>query len=162
MKKLLLLALVFALLLVCGCGNKNVLFKDDIYTITLGEEKVEVAVSEGAVTPPVHTAAKEYIDDSLPCLYVLSFEDRVLTVSSYDYDGDAKEDFKLWKLKCADNATFNSIMVIEKKGKASVTPEDIPPEAEKYIGDYYTGGYFEFNDEGLVSHITFYGETIVQ
>lgn len=163
MKKIIIFFFVFGLILLAGCSNKNVLFKDDIYTITKGENGVEVSIREEAVVPTVHDVAKEYIDDrALPCLAVLSYEDNLLTVASYDYDGDAKDDFKLWKLTTTDNATFNSIMVIDKKGRASLTVEDIPPEAEKYIGDYYTCGYFEFNPNGEVTHVTFYGDTVIQ
>lgn len=161
MKKTIVFIFVGLLILLVGCGN-NVLFKDDTYVITNGKNDVNIEIVT-SYTPKVHDAAKKYIDDvSLPCLSILKYENDVLTVSSHDYDGDAKDDFKLWKLSCADNITFNCITVVDDKGDVTVDNIVIPKEEYKYIGEYYTGGYVEFNTNGEVSCVSFYGDTVIQ
>lgn len=162
MKKVIVFIMVCAFLFLVGCGNKNVLFKDDVYTITRGDQGVTVSVTKGAVVPNLHNAAKEYIDTDLPCLSILEYENNVLTVSSHDYDGDAKDDFKLWKLNCTDNITFKCITVVDDKGDVTVDNIAIPAEEYQYIGEYYTGGYVELNTNGEVSCVSFYGDTIIQ
>ena len=156
----LMLAVSLAVLLV-GCTDQNVLYKDKIYTITKGEEKVTVSVNEGAKAPSVHEAGRQYIDIMQPYLYVLNFQDGILTVSSHDYDADAKDNFKLWELQAAKDISFNSIIVFDKNGKVTVSDDELTEKDEYLLGDFYNCGYLEFNASGEVSHITFYGEIIV-
>ncbi len=156
---LLICALTLTLI---GCGNKNILFKDDTYTITKTDKQVVIAVNDGASAPSVHNAAKEYIDTACPCLYVLDYSGATLTVSSHDYDGDAKDNYTTWELCAADGIIFNMISVVDDKGIVTVDSVTIPQEEHQYVGEYYTGGFFEFNALGEVSCITFYGETVIQ
>lgn len=162
MKKLIVFVLVSLSLLLIGCEDKNVLYKDDTYVITKTETSVDVQIV-GSYAPVVHDAAKEYINDTqLPCLYVLSYEDNVLTVTSHDYDGDAKRDFKQWKLSASKDIAFSYVSVVDDNGNVTIDNAQIPKEDYKYIGEYYTGGYFEFNNTGEVTKIIFYGDTIIQ
>lgn len=155
-----IISLMLAVVLI-GCIDQNLLYKDEIYTITGGEQGVTVSVNEGAKAPQVHEAGKQYVDIMQPYLYVLSFQDGVLTVSSHDYDADAKDNFKLWELKAAKDISFNSVIVFDKGGKVTVSDDTLTEKDEHLLGDFYNCGYLEFNAGGEVSHITFYGEIVV-
>lgn len=163
MKKVIVFIMVCAFLFLVGCGNKNFLFKDDVYTITRGDQGVTVSVNKGAVVPNLHDAAKKYIDtDSLPCLAILNYKDNKLTVASHYYDGDSKDDFKLWKLTAADDIVFSMVSIVDDKGIVSIDNITIPRQEYQYIGEYYTGGYFDFDNSGKVTHVIIYGETVIQ
>ncbi len=96
-----------------------------------------------------------------PCLAVLGLEDGVLTVSSYNYDYDAKDSFKTWQLPIADDFKCTSVSVTVENDSADIDVVTLDEDDLQYIGEYYTYGYFDFNEEGQVTNIVFYGENII-
>lgn len=156
-----LVSTLILIALIIGCGDSNVLFKDNTYVIEKEENDVSVQVVNSYV-PSVHNIAKEYIDTHNPCLYILEYNKNKLTVSSYNYDGDSEANFKLWKLDCVDHIIFKSVTIFDDNGDVTVENIEIPIEEYKYIGEYYTVGYVEFDTSGEVSSVTFYGETITE
>lgn len=162
MKKIIVLVIALSLFLFSGCGDSSLLYKDGTYIIKRSENGVSVEIVASYV-PSVHEVAKEYIDvTTMPYLTILKHKDGKLTVSSYNYDRDAKKNFKLWTLDTSNNITFNSITVVDDNGDVSVENVILSQEDYQYIGEYYSHGYFEFNNTGKVEHITFYGETVIQ
>lgn len=163
MKKLFCVVISLVLLMIIGCGaNKNILFKDEIYVITKVENGVKVELNSDAHIPTVHDAAIEYVNTNAPFLRVLKYSDNYLTVTSYDYDGDTKQDFKTWEIAADKNVKFNSITVVDDKGEVTIDDILIPDEEYQYIGEFYTCGYVEFNDKCEITHVTFYGDIIIQ
>ena len=164
MKKLFALVLALTLVLFVGCTDENLLYQDNCYLVEKGENGVSVSVEViASCIPSVYDAVKEEIDvTNMPCLAILNYKDGILTVSSFNYDGDAKDEFKLWKLDADDNITFKSISVTDTNGDISIENTVLPKEEYKYIGEHYTYGYFRFNDIGKVTKVIFYGENIIE
>ena len=97
-----------------------------------------------------------------PYLMILGYKDGKLTVSDYNYDGDAKADFKTWELKASENIIFKSVDVKDDNGKVTVEAFELKEDDIQYVGEYYTIGYFDINRDGEVQSVVFYGELIIQ
>ena len=164
MKKFFVFLFTLVFVLLVGCGDDNLLYQDSVYTITKGENGANVSIEATASNiTSVYDEAKSEIDTkTMPCLSILKYSDNTLTVSAFNYDGDAKDEFELWELSCADNVIFKSITVINDNGNVSVENVVLPEEQEKYIGEYYTYGFFEFDNNAKVSKVIFYGENIIE
>lgn len=109
--------------------------------------------------------ALEYVfKDNLtkPFLQVLDYKNGTLTVSAHDYDGDAAADFDIWTFDTDENISFLNVEVRVENGKESIEVLELTKDDYENIGDFYTGGYFEINEEGKVVSIVFYGETICE
>lgn len=143
----------------------KVLFCDDTYlVVNLWGCTYCYQNNDAEYIPEVHNIALETIGTesiTKPLLHVLELNDGTLTVSSHDYDGDSKDLFTTWQLPVADNATYKLVTVNVINDKATMDVVDLTEEDTQYIGEYYTGGFFEFNDDGEVTHIDFYGLTEV-
>lgn len=162
MKKIIVFALVCALVLLSGCGD-NALFKDKTYIIKEVDEQVTVSVRVGAKAPKVHESVKEHINtQTMPCLTILKYENDTLTVSSHNYDGDAKKKFKTATFAAAKDIVFETLTVVEDKGEVTSDFSAVPKEAYQFIGEFYTYGYCDINASGEITHVIFYGETIIE
>lgn len=142
----------------------KVLFLDKSYLVIDIWNDIYVYENENGYAQTVHEAALDHVntEETFPCLAVLEFEDNLFTVSSHDYDGDTPDLFERFELKAAEGITFNSVSVTDDNGMVIVDDVTLPEIEYQYIGEYYTHGFFEFNQEGEVTHITFYGELIIQ
>lgn len=143
----------------------KVLFCDDTYLIVnLWGKTYCYQNNDAEYIPKVHDIALDAAGTeniTKPLLHVIESNNGVLTVSSHDYDGDSKDLFTTWQLPVADNVTYNCITVNVINGVATMEVVDLSAEDAQHIGEYYTCGFFEFNDDGEVTHITFYGLTEV-
>ncbi len=142
----------------------KILFCDDMYLVIDLWSSVYVYENTAGFLPEVHAEAKDIIEDdgsTKPYLAVLDYEDKALTLSSYDYDGDAKDEYNVWDLPAADDVEFKSVSVMVKNDVAETDVKILSSEDIKDIGDFYTCGYVNINSDGLVEEVIFYGETIV-
>ena len=143
----------------------TILFCDDTYlVVNLWGDTYCYQNNDAEYIPEVHSSALDVCgtdEVTKPLLYVVESQDGVLTVSSHDYDGDSKDLFTTWQIPVASDATYKSVTVNVINDKATLEVIDLTDEDAQYIGEYYTGGFFEFNEAGEVTNIIFYGETIV-
>ena len=143
----------------------KILFVDDFYLIVDMWGKVYTYENQKANLPQANEIAATEIGNAeftKPCLMVLGYENNELTVSSHNYDGDSKKLFKEWKLKAAPDIKFKDVSVKVENGVPTMVVKELVEEDYQYIGEYYTGGYFEISEEGTVKSIVFYGELIIQ
>ena len=105
-----------------------------------------------------------FVNEGWAELYVLGYNDGKLNVAPIGYDGDAKSDFEEYirDLTVTEDVTFYSVDSIDDNG--SLTTEHIKlGETEiPHIGEYYTGAFVNFDTEGKVRYVVFYGKTIIQ
>lgn len=142
----------------------KILFLDESYLVVELWDDVYVYENKQGHVPTVYEKAKKCVFDEAtkPCLAVLKFEDNVLTIASHDYDGDTPDLFEKWELTASEDINFMVVSVTDNKGDVQVQCF-IPNEEDcRYIGEYYTCGYFEFDENGQVKSVIFYGELIIQ
>lgn len=143
----------------------KILFLDDMYlVIDVWGKAYSYQNNDAAYLPEINEAVKQQttLEDTIkPCLSVLEFGGEELIVSSYEYDRDSAALFEEWTLKAAEDITFDSISVTIENNETKIDYYTLTKEDYQYVGEYYTGGYFYFNDAGEVEHITFYGELII-
>lgn len=144
--------------------DAKILFVDESYLVTHLWDDVYVYENKQGHVPTVYDEAKEYVlgKTTKPCLAVLKFEDGAITVASHDYDGDTPDLFKKWKMTAAKDISFRVVSVTDNKGDVKLQRSLLSEEDYGYIGEYYTSGYFEFDQNGQVKSVTFYGEQIIQ
>ena len=142
----------------------TILYVDDWYFIVDLWERCYVYENTDKERPLPHSCALEYTQTeemTKPLLYVLDYEDGMLTVSSHDYDGDAAADFDVWTLPISEDFSCSSVSVTIDQGNESVEVVTLTEDDFEYMGEYYTGGYVEMNRDGEVASIVFYGELII-
>ena len=141
----------------------EILFLDKTYLIINVWDKIYTYANQKAEVPVMHEEVTKHQEstEQFACLAILEYKDNAITVASHYYDGDAKKDFKLWQLDASENITFNSVTVIDNNGAVSVENKELTQEDYQYIGEYYTHGFIEFDEEGKVHHVTIYGETTI-
>ena len=142
----------------------NILYVDDLYLIVDLWERCYVYENLNQERPIPHASALEYTgfeEMTKPFLTVLSYDNGMLTVSSYDYDGDASSDFEVWTLPVSEDFSCSTVSVTVENGSDSIEVSKLTESDYTYLGEYYTGGYFEINRNGEVSNIVFYGELII-
>ena len=143
----------------------KVLFCDDTYlVVNLWGHTYCYQNNNAEYIPEVHDIALDTVGTeniTKPLLYIVELNNGTLTVASYEYDGDSKDLFTTWQLKVAENITYNCVSINVVNDIATMEVLDLTAEDTQHIGEYYTGGFFEFNDDGQVTHITFYGLTEV-
>ncbi len=144
----------------------TILFCDDTYlVVNLWGRTYCYQNLDAEYIPEAHSSALEVCGTdkiTKPLLTVLGLEDNILSVTSHDYDGDAKDMFATWEVPVADDVEYKSVSVKVENDVASVETVELTDDDIEYIGEYYTGGFFEFNDEGQVTSVIFYGELIIQ
>lgn len=110
-------------------------------------------------------AAKEYIPTNAPLLTVISFDgdNNIVTLAPADYDGDAAADFedRIYELELSPSVGLSSVEVIDDKGEITLERKELSESDHANIEDAYSGGYVEFDNNGAVKEITFYGEVII-
>lgn len=143
----------------------KVLFCDDTYlVVNLWDNTYCYQNNDSKYLPEVHSSALNIVGTeniTKPLLYIIESSEGMLTVSSHEYDGDSKDLFTTWQIPVASDVTYKSVTVNIVNDVASLEVFDLTDEDIQYVGEYYTGGYFEFNKSGEVKNIIFYGETIV-
>ena len=114
---------------------------------------------------PYHKDAEPYMPRGASALVaVLSYEDGVLTIAPYDYDGDAKKMFtdRIYTLEADDDIYFHTVSVtVENEIEVYMEEFRLDDEDVSHIGEYFTHGYMSIGEDGQVEQITFYGETII-
>lgn len=138
-------------------------YVDDRYLIIDIWERCYVYENLDAERPTPRACALEYVGTeelSKPYLHILAYENGKLTVSSYDYDTDAAADFDIWTLSTQNDIVFSVVSVTVENETETLEISQLTEEDYPYIGEYYTIGYVEMNDEGEVASIIFYGEII--
>ena len=142
----------------------KILFADNMYLVIDVWERVYVYENINGFLPEVNEIALEHtgIDElTKPCLTVLDYENNTLTVSSYDCDRDAANNFTEWKLTASKDIAFKSISVTVENDVPQMEVYELAEEDRQYIGEHYTSGYLEIDEEGIVQSIVFYGELII-
>ncbi len=143
----------------------KILYADNTYLIIDLWQRAYVYENLNAYRPSVHTDALEYTgteEMSKPCLTVLDYKDDTLTVSAYNYDKDAADNFEVWELKAANDITFSSVSVTVENEIPTVEVYTLTEEDYENIGEFFNYGYCEINRDGEVQSIVFYGELIIQ
>ncbi len=142
----------------------KVLFLDKNYLVIDIWDDVYVYANQKGYVQTVHEGALDHVntDETFPCLAVLEYENNKFTVSSHNYDGDTPDLFERFELEAAEGVTFKSVSVTDDNGVVIVDDITLSESEYQYIGEYYSHGFFEFNENGQVTHITFYGEIVIQ
>ena len=151
------------------CDNEKidqgtVLYADEAYLIIDIWDGVYVFENQSSYIPKVHNSAIQYTGTETltkPCLTVLGLSDGILTVSSYNYDGDASDMYKTWELEVSDDVRYTSVSVTVENDIATVEEIALSDKDTQNIGEIYTGGYFGFSSDGKVDSVVFYGELII-
>lgn len=142
----------------------RVMFLDECYLVVDLWDDVYVYENQNGHKCTVYDEVKKYVLDDFtkPFINVLKFEDGILTVTSHDYDGDTPDLFERWNLIVSDDVSFKEVSVTDNKGEVNAIRRVLTEEDYQYIGEYYTAGYFTFNEVGQVTDVVFYGETVIQ
>ena len=144
----------------------KILFADDMYlVIDIWDDTYIYENKDYKYFEEINETAKEETglgSVTLPCLSLLEYENDILTVSSYDYDGDTASEFEKWKLEAVEDIIIKSVEVKIENGKESITSETVSKADFIENQEFFGSGYFEFDSEGRVTKITFYGETIIE
>ena len=141
----------------------SIQYVDDMYLIVDIWDRCYVYenMDEERIKPK--SCAVDYIgteERSKPYLQILGFENGKLTVSSYDYDNDAAASFDTWTLSAQEGIVFSEVIVTVENGVETFEISQLTETDYEYIGEFYTTGYIEMNDEGEVESVIFYGEII--
>lgn len=142
----------------------KILYVDELYLIIDVWGRCYVYENLDANRPTLHTSALEYTGTeelSKPFLRILGYENGMLTVTNYDYEKDTASDFELWTLPAQENISFSNVSVTIENGKETVEVTKLTKDDYEHLGEFYTAGYVEMNQEGEVASIVFYGETII-
>lgn len=144
--------------------SSKVLFLDECYLVVDLWDDVYVYENQKGHKCTVYDEVKKYVLDDFtkPFINVLKFEDGILTVTSHDYDGDTPDLFERWNLIVSDDVSFKEVSVTDNKGEVNAIRRVLTEEDYQYIGEYYTAGYFTFNEDGQVADVVFYGELVIQ
>lgn len=143
----------------------TVLYADDLYLVVDLWGRTYVYENLNEERPSVRTCALDYTgteEMTKPCLSILGYENGILTVSSYDYDGDAAAGFEIWELPVSEDASFITVTVNVVNDSETAEMFKLSERDYANIGDFYHSGYLEFNRDGEVAGVVFYGELIVQ
>lgn len=149
-----------------SCGEKKLLdivYCDDYYlALKIDDKVVSFENSAKELDHWITESAKEHIGNNLVCVAVLDYDSQnhILTVAPYDYDGDAKKDFedKIIKLKTNNDFEAKSISVtIEGEVETEFQHIELKQSDFENIGEYYTSGFLDFDDEKCVEAVIFYG-----
>lgn len=140
-------------------------YMDDMYLILDLWERCYVYENINTKRPSPRSCALTYTgteEISKPYLHILDYENGVLTVSSYDYDGDTAANFDIWTLPAHKDITFSDVCVTVENETETLEVSQLTEKDYQYIGEFYTTGYVEMNYEGEVASVIFYGETIME
>ena len=143
----------------------TVLYADDWYLVVDLWGRTYVYENLNEERPTVRPCAQELVgtdEITKPCLHILGYENGMLTVSSYDYDGDAEADYEKWTLPVREDVVFTSVAVNVVGDAETVEFLKLSESDYEHIGEFYTGGYVEIDGYGEVASVVFYGELIVQ
>ena len=142
----------------------KIIYVDDHFLILdLWDETVVYENTKNPLPEP-HEIAAEYVnldERTKAQLSVLGFEDGVLTLSAYDYDGDAADNYKKFRLAADDDIEFTTVSVTIKGDDVSVEASTLTEDDYKNIGEFYHGGYVDIDSDGCIKSIVFYGELII-
>ena len=157
-------------ILLYDSDNKNfesgkVLYVDEYFLILDLWTRVRSYENLNAERQHVYLEALEEVGNEYitkPFLYIKEYKDNKCTVTSFNYDGDAAADFTLWQLDAVEDVTFKIVTVKDDKGTVMVDSKVLSEEDISHIGEYYTAGFCEIDDEGKIKSVVFYGELIIQ
>ena len=138
-------------------------YVDNMYLVFDLWDRCYVYENKNVERPVPRSCALEYIGTeelSKPFLHIKSFENGILTVSSYDYDGDTAALFGTWTLPAHKDIAFSEICVMVENGTETLEISELSKSDYEYIGEFYTTGYVEINGQGEVVSVIFYGEII--
>lgn len=143
----------------------KVLYIDEQYLVIDLWDSTYTYENLNAYRPTIRACALEYTGtDELtkPCLTVLGYENDVLTVSAYNYDADAADNYEVWNLPVSENITFTTVSVTVDNGEEWMETGMLSKHDYADVGEFYHTGYLEFNQQGQVVSVVFYGELIIQ
>lgn len=153
-------------MLLCGCSKaKNIESDDCEFLINATWEGCYVYENVDIKRPTPRICALEYTGTeelSKPCLSILDYNDGILTVSSYNYENDAAENFEIWTFPASENISFSTVTVTIENGNETLEHTVLSEDDYEYIGEFYTSGYLEINYDGQVESVVFYGEVIIE
>ncbi len=142
----------------------TILYADDLYLIVDLWNRCYVYENIDKERPTPHASALEYIGTeslSKPCFAILGYEDGKLTISARNYDHDAASDFEIWTLPTSEEINFSSVSVYVENDIVDIQTSILTQDEYEQIGEGYTHGYVEMNNQGKVAKVVFYGETII-
>ncbi|MBQ2819078.1 MAG: hypothetical protein IJF14_01695 [Clostridia bacterium] len=142
----------------------KILYVDQSYLVIDLWTRVYVYENLNAYRPRVTLGALELTgteEMTKPCLTVLDFDGKMLTVSAYNYDKDAAASFQVWQLPAAEDIRFSNVSVTIDKGVESIESGTLSDGEIEHIGEFYTSGFFEIDRDGKVQSVVFYGELII-
>ncbi len=116
---------------------------------------------------PHPSAAQYFSDDEYALFSFLSYEDGQLTLAPYNYDRDAHASFASYvcKANVAKDVTLEEVTVTVDHtagGDPVISHTSLTSDDFEYIGEYYTYGYALLSEDGLITKVTFYGETEIR
>lgn len=143
----------------------TILYVDDMYLVVDLWEGCYVYENVDIERPTPRNCALEYTGTeelSKPCLSILDYNDGMLTVSSYNYDNDAADNFEIWTFPASETISFSTVTVTIENGNETLEHTVLTEDDYEYIGEFYTSGYLEINYDGQVESVVFYGELIIE
>ncbi|MBR4881498.1 MAG: hypothetical protein IKU19_06155, partial [Clostridia bacterium] len=149
-----------------GDASMKVIYYDEFYLCLYleaeGECRVFADESYANADYTEHDPAT-FVNDGWAELYVLDYDGNELTLAPIGYDGDAKAEFEEYirKIKVSDDVEFYSVSTVDN---GVITTEHFKLEEtdEEFIGEYYTGGFVNFDVDGDIKYVVFYGKTTIQ
>ena len=145
----------------------NVIYYDQYYLCLYLEAEKECRVfvdSDYASSPYAEQDPFYFASDNWLELHVLDYDSEYLKAAPYNYDGDAREEFKEYikELTVSDDVEFYSVTSVDNKGELTTEHFKLSEEDIEFIGEYYTGGYAQFDMEGNIRYVVFYGKTVIR
>ena len=97
-------------------------------------------------------------------LHILGYNDGKLKVAPVNYDGDAKKECEEYirDLSVTADIEFYSVESVDDNGDITTEHIKLNEEQISHIGEYYTGAFVNFDTEGNIRYVVFYGKTIIQ
>ncbi|MBE6927964.1 MAG: hypothetical protein E7467_05685 [Ruminococcaceae bacterium] len=134
----------------------EILFVDPFYLLYRMDG--ELFLYENIDSTPLKPHTLSGISEHQLCLSVRSFKDGILTVASHEYDRDAAENYKLWKLEAADDIVFQESVLYSQDDDFRSETTPLRESDWGNFGEFLTTAYFYFNEDGTVGKVIFYGE----
>ncbi len=130
-------------------------FVDDCYSYYSRADSVRLEHPHESVP----TSAQEYIGISFytkPRLRIAKYGEGTISVFQCTYDQEEAAKAEVWELKLAKDCEFKSVVY----SVGSKTAEETVLEKSDYesVPAEYADGFFDFNDDGEVCSVVFYGE----
>ena len=145
--------------------SATVIYYDENYLCLYLDEEEECRVFvDSNYTEYTEPGPATFANEGWAALHILGYNDGRLKVAPINYDGDAKKEFEEYirDLSVTADIEFYSVESVDDNGDITTEHIKLNEEQISHIGEYYTGAFVNFDTEGNVRYVVFYGKTIIQ